>query len=399
MFKKILFTFFIILIILIFYSNNVFAADPKLISKLDSAFQKIENWLIKLATPAAAVAVGTGIFMKKFSFGDEERIRTGKKIIRSSLFSYAFILAIDLILSAIKSLIWQIGVDKLQTDYTQTIIDTINKIFSMLFSSLDLSIYSLLDKTVFINSSIVNDRFFSLAFNSSFGLSIIANALLAGFFIYYCFKLYLAPFSGSYVEKPYQFLTKVLIIAICISFSQFLCSEFLSIIDILTDILKSFGMQLTGKEISFNTLLSSSTYVIENSNNFNFFSFDGILKSFFSFGLINLLFSYSIRYILIKILILLFPFALLSLVTTSTSWIFKSWFRTFFSLIFVQIFIIFVLILLFSLNINTSDMFSQISYISTVFILTKSNSYIRELLGGISTDLNYNILNFKNLFK
>lgn len=158
-------------------------------------------------------------------------------------------------------------------------------------------------------------------------------------------------------------------------------------------------MQLTGKEISFNTLLSSSTYVIENSNNFNFFSFDGILKSFFSFGLINLLFSYSIRYILIKILILLFPFALLSLVTTSTSWIFKSWFRTFFSLIFVQIFIIFVLILLFSLNINTSDMFSQISYISTVFILTKSNSYIKELLGGISTDLNYNILNFKNLFK
>ena len=76
MFQKILFTFFIILIILIFYSNNVFAADPKLISKLDSAFQKIENWLIKLATPAAAVAVGTGIFMKKFSFGDEERIRT-----------------------------------------------------------------------------------------------------------------------------------------------------------------------------------------------------------------------------------------------------------------------------------------------------------------------------------
>ena len=102
---------------------------------------------------------------------------------------------------------------------------------------------------------------------------------------------------------------------------------------------------------------------------------------------------------LIKILILLFPFALLSLVTTSTSWIFKSWFRTFFSLIFVQIFIIFVLILLFSLNINTSDIFSQISYISTIFILTKSNSYIKELLGGISTDLNYNILNFKNLFK
>ena len=43
--------------------------------------------------------------MKKFSFGDEERIRVGKKVIRGSLFSYAFILAIDLILSAIQTLI------------------------------------------------------------------------------------------------------------------------------------------------------------------------------------------------------------------------------------------------------------------------------------------------------
>ena len=93
-----------VLIFYIFPSTSL-AADPKLISKLDSAFSKIEDWLIKLATPAAAVAVGTGVFMKKFSFGAEEKIRIGKKIIRSSLFSYAFILAIDLILSAIKSLV------------------------------------------------------------------------------------------------------------------------------------------------------------------------------------------------------------------------------------------------------------------------------------------------------
>lgn len=43
--------------------------------------------------------------MKKFSFGDEERIRTGKKIIRGSLFSYGFILAIDLVLAAIELLL------------------------------------------------------------------------------------------------------------------------------------------------------------------------------------------------------------------------------------------------------------------------------------------------------
>ena len=43
--------------------------------------------------------------MKKFSFGDEEKIRTGKRLIRGSLFSYAFILAIDLVLSLINTLI------------------------------------------------------------------------------------------------------------------------------------------------------------------------------------------------------------------------------------------------------------------------------------------------------
>jgi len=87
------------------FSSNVYGAYPKLVSTLMSAFENIETWILKISTPAAAVAVGTGVFMKKFSFGDEERIRTGKRIIRGSLFSYAFLLSIDLILSAIQLLI------------------------------------------------------------------------------------------------------------------------------------------------------------------------------------------------------------------------------------------------------------------------------------------------------
>ena len=99
-----LFIFFIILSPKI-VSAGLFDNTPELVDKLNDAFESIEEWLITLATPAAAVAVGTGVFMKKFSFGDEERIRTAKKLIRGSLFSYGFILAINLILSAIKSLI------------------------------------------------------------------------------------------------------------------------------------------------------------------------------------------------------------------------------------------------------------------------------------------------------
>ena len=101
--------YFIFTLFLLFFLcaqlSPSYAADSKLVNTIKKAFEQIEDWIMKLATPAAAIAVGTGVFMKKFSFGDEERIRIGKKLIKGSLFSYAFILAIDLILSTIKSLI------------------------------------------------------------------------------------------------------------------------------------------------------------------------------------------------------------------------------------------------------------------------------------------------------
>ena len=105
--KKKFFIIFCIILVVIFLCLTTisYGAEPKIIKKLNDAFEDIEDWILKLATPAAAVAVGVGVFMKKFSFGDEEKLRTAKKVIKGSLFSYGFVLAIDLILSAISSLI------------------------------------------------------------------------------------------------------------------------------------------------------------------------------------------------------------------------------------------------------------------------------------------------------
>ena len=103
--KKVLITFILTSYIISILSTTVLGATPKLVNKLNSAFEDIESWIIKISTPAAAVAVCSGALMRKFSFGDEEKIRTGKKLITGSLFSYAFILGIDLVLSAIQSLI------------------------------------------------------------------------------------------------------------------------------------------------------------------------------------------------------------------------------------------------------------------------------------------------------
>ena len=105
--KKLFFILFCLALAFLFIclSSNTYAATPKLVKTLTDAFEDIEDWILKLATPAAAVAVGVGLFMKKFSFGDEEKIRTSNKLLKGSLFSYGFILCIDLVLSLFQSLL------------------------------------------------------------------------------------------------------------------------------------------------------------------------------------------------------------------------------------------------------------------------------------------------------
>ncbi len=102
---SILYTLMLSILFISTFGTSVAAADPKLVTTLNNAFEKIESYIIKISTPAAAVATGTGVLMKKFSFGDEEKIRTANKLIKGCLFSYGFILCIDLILSLFQTLL------------------------------------------------------------------------------------------------------------------------------------------------------------------------------------------------------------------------------------------------------------------------------------------------------
>lgn len=100
-----LFTLSIFLCIFFSFSSTCFAGYPKLVNNIVSAFEKVENYIVAIATPAAAVSIGCGFLMQKFSLGDEERIRSGKKLIRTAFISYAFIISLDLIVSLIQNLI------------------------------------------------------------------------------------------------------------------------------------------------------------------------------------------------------------------------------------------------------------------------------------------------------
>ena len=132
------------------------------------------------------------------------------------------------------------------------------------------------------------------------------------------------------------------------------------------------------------------------SGELNVFSFNGIVKSFTSFGLINLVFSYSLRYIMIQIFVLISPFAFLSLVSNSSEWFFKVWLKNFLSLLLVQVFVSIILLLSFSIPLTDTSSITQLLYIGIIYALSRANSYIKEIFGGISTSVNSNISTFLN---
>lgn len=286
------------------------------------------------------------------------------------------------------------------TNLSITIANTINELIQNLFSSIDNNIYSYIDEIIFLTpSSISNNNFEDLFTTSSNSILVIANALILAYLLYYCVKLFLSYYSGTQVQRPYQFIFKLILCAIIMNSSYFICEQLINITDLITQALQEIGSNFTSKTISFKTLVTELNSVISISGtSLDIFSLTGIIKSFCSIGLISLMFSYAIRLIMVKVFIILAPFAILSCSINSFSWFFRSWFRSFFSLLFMQFFITIILIVTLSLDFS-SNLISKFLYVGSIYALTKSNTYIRNLIGGISTEINTNLSTLKSFLR
>lgn len=96
----------LMIIVVIFSTSYVFAATtPTLITKLNTALKNILTYLKKLATPAAGVAIATGVMIRKLSFGDEEKMVIGKRVIVNAIAGYLMIQLIDLIIKFIEGIV------------------------------------------------------------------------------------------------------------------------------------------------------------------------------------------------------------------------------------------------------------------------------------------------------
>ena len=283
---------------------------------------------------------------------------------------------------------------------TQTIIDTINSIFETLFASIDNNLYSVLDQITFVDSDILNDPNFGKLFGASTsnGILLIANSLLLGFILYYSFRYLMSHITYHKVDSPFSFLIKIVLFGICMNFSFFIVEIILDLNSNISLAIRSLGEHFFNKEICFSELINTiNTNVAVDTNSLNIFSLDGLIKSTLSISLLSLVFSYSLRYIMIKVFVLLAPFAFISLSLDSTSWFFKSWLKNLFSLLFIQIIISLVLLILFSLDYSTTNLFNKFVYVGGIYALIRANTFVRQFIGGVSTDISQSVKSLTNI--
>lgn len=285
------------------------------------------------------------------------------------------------------------------SNVTTTIINTINTILQSLLASIDNNLYEILDDITFISSDIMYDSYFEkiLGTSTSNGILVIANSLLFGFILYYAIKYLFSHFTYNQIEKPSQFVFKCIIFCICINCSYFLIEQILNITAYISLAIRSVGEELFHKNICFSELiLDINNFISIDSSSLDVFSLDGIIKTTLSMSLLNLVFTYSFRYVMVKIFILLTPFAFLSLLLQNTSWFFKAWVRNLFALLFIQIIVSIVLLILFSLDYSSGELIVKFIYIGAIYSLIKANSFVREFVGGVSTNF---VQTVDNIFK
>lgn len=273
----------------------------------------------------------------------------------------------------------------LNTDIVNIILDVINQISSNLFSSIDQKVFPLIDELLFINKNIFNtgDKMNKIISTSqSQGVLLLANCLFTGFVLYYAARLLISKLTFSEYESPAKFFMRAFLSRIIMNSALPICTFLINSADNISTFFLSLGEEIFNVQISFsNLILQVNTNPLED---FNMLSVDGILSGMLTVSSLTLLINFAYRYILIESLVILSPFAFLSLTTQSTEPFFKSWFKSLFSLLLLQVIVSIMLLIPYSImRENSESLFNKILLIGSIMALIKSNQFVKEIIGGI----------------
>lgn len=274
----------------------------------------------------------------------------------------------------------------------------ISSLINNLLVSVDNNVFSVLDELVFIDTSILSNKYFINFFSNSYSMVTFAKALLFGILIYYAISYLFSFLSCNNFQKPVHFLAKFFFSAVLIHFSSSICESIIGFFDLLTQIFRDIGVSLFSFHLSFSFVYQkfSSLFFTDLNSSFQLFSFDGILKSLVSLAFVNLLFTYYVRFVFIKMLLLASPFAFLSIALDQSKWIFKIWLKNFIGQLCVQLLICVIILIIFSFNTTFNPTITKLLYLGSIMCLIKASSFIKDFTSGFTSDITTSLSNIKN---
>ena len=265
-----------------------------------------------------------------------------------------------------------------------SIINNLNDISKQLFQTVEDEVYKTLDKITSIKVDILNEEPLKQLFNQSSenGIILIANSLILFFITYYIFTQLISLLNGDKSENIYLFIFKVIIITLLINNSYFICRTILDLNEKLEDIVSWYGKDVAGKEVSFSNLKQRITN-IQDFLNTDLISLDGIIKGVISFGSITILINFSIRYVLIIILIFLFPIAISICLSKNTIPMFFNYLKTLITLLLMGSIVKIIMILPMVYKDIDSTMY-KIILVGSIYVIYKLNFYVKEMFMNIN---------------
>jgi hypothetical protein len=279
-------------------------------------------------------------------------------------------------------------------DIVAIILNSINSVFSNIFSSVDNNIYGILDEITFIDSKIIEKENFIKIFgqNPNSGILLVCNSLILGIILIYVIHYLFSHITYSKVQTPMQFILKAIIFVGLMNGSYWICCQIINIISLISKSICEIGRLLFEQEITFsNFIVQINNRLYSSGSNIEVTSFDGIIKTFTTMGFMSLIFSYSLRYIMIQVFVLFMPFGFLCIINEKTLWVFKTIMRAFISLLLEQVLVSVILVLAFSFSFSSSDLISKVLFIGIIYSLMKANTYMYMIFGGITTSVSSGI--------
>ena len=279
--------------------------------------------------------------------------------------------------------------------------ESLNQILNQIISSIDNKIYPLLDDIIFINKNITEDTYINriLGEGQNKGILLIVNTLFIAILIFYAIDIFIK--TNIYENKNYFFkiFFRIIIAIILVNNSLFICNIIIEIFANISLAIRNIGENIFSKNVCFTELINKiNNYIYIGEIDNNIFSIEGILKSLTSISLINLMFSYSLRYVLIKVLIIISPFAFMGVALEPFQWFCKRWINILVSAMCIQTLVSIILLIIYTIDFN-SDIFSKIIYIGGLYAIINSNRFINEFIGGISMEVSSGIFNLRRGIK